>query len=113
MAATEREFEGSVRARTFKAGDRLYRAPWVPDEAVANPGSWFGTRRTATKAGTDSMYQITKFNNPNTTLRTYELTQDITVYYGKVKGGTGYQVLFPKYVTAGDILKYVSEEVLK
>jgi hypothetical protein len=108
-----REFEGAVRSRTFKAGERIYRSPWVPDEAASSPGSWFGTRRTATQAGTNSMYQISKWNNPNKVLRTYEFTKDATVYYGKVKGGTGYQVLFPKDVNPGDILKFLGEAPLK
>ncbi|MCP4536459.1 MAG: hypothetical protein GY832_04870, partial [Chloroflexi bacterium] len=108
-----REFDGPIRFRTFKAGENVYRSPWVPNELPANPGSWFGTRATSTKQGTDSMLQITKWNNPNEVLRTYEFTQDVTVYYGKVKGGTGYQVLFPKNVTPGDTLKYLGEASLK
>jgi hypothetical protein len=108
-----REFDGPVSIRTFKAGDKLYRSPWVPDELASNPGAWFGTRRTTTQAGTDSMFQITKWGNPNSTLRAYELTQDVTGYYGKVKGGTGYQALFPKDVTPGDVLKFIGEAPLK
>jgi len=108
-----REFEGQARFRTFKSGERVYRSPWIPDEVPSSPGSWFGTRRTATQAGTDSMYQIGKWNNPNKVLRTYELTQDVTVYYGRVKGGTGYQALFPKEVNPGDVLKFIEEAPLK
>jgi RHS repeat-associated protein len=107
------EFEGPVRTRTFKAGERVYRSPWIPDEAVENPGSWFGTRRTATRAGTDSMYQIEKFSNPNEVIRTYEFTEDVTVYYGQVKGGTGYQALIPSDVTPGDVLRFVDEAPLR
>ncbi len=59
------------------------------------------------------MYQINKWSNPNEVLRTYEFTQDVTVYYGKVKGGTGYQALFPKDVSPGDALKFVGEAPLK
>lgn len=59
------------------------------------------------------MYKITKWENPNSVLRTFELTQDITVYYGKVKGGTGYQALFPKDVTAGDVMKFIGETPLR
>ena len=64
-----REFEGPVRTRTFKAGEKIYRSPWLPKEMPNNPGSWFGTRRTATRTGTDSLYQINKWNNPNQVLR--------------------------------------------
>jgi len=108
-----RGFDGPVRVRTFKAGERIHRSPWVPDELPDNPGSWFGTRPTATKSGTDSMYQIDKFDNPNEVLRSYEFTRDVSVYYGKVRGGTGFQVLFPKDVTPGSVLKYLGENPLK
>jgi len=109
----EREFEGSVRVRTFKAGERVYRSPWVPKEVPDEPGAWLGTRRTATKAGTESMYQVEKWKNPNVVQRTYEFTRDTTVYYGRVKGGTGYQVLIPKDVDPGGVLKFIEERSLK
>jgi hypothetical protein len=108
-----REFDGPIQARTFRAGERVYRSPWVPTEAAGRPGSWFGTRRTATSTGTNSMYQIEKWNNPNQVLRTYEFAEDVTVYYGRVKGGTGYQVLVPADVTPGDVLSLVVEVPLK
>ena len=59
------------------------------------------------------MYQIDRFDNPNEVLRSYEFTQDVSVYYGKVRGGTGFQVLFPKDVTPGSVLKYLGENSLK
>jgi hypothetical protein len=108
-----KEFDGPVRARTFKAGEKVYRSPWVPDEGTENPGQWFGTRSTVTQHGTNSMYQINKWNNPNKVLRSYEFTEDVTVYYGKVKGGTGYQVLFPKDVTPGSVLQFIGEAPLR
>lgn len=106
------EFEGEVRTRTYKAGDRLHRSPWS-SEATNEPGRWFGTRQTATKAGTDSQYQIEKFDNPNEKQRTYEFTQDVTVYYGKVKGGTGYQAYIPDDIDPASILKFAKEKPLK
>jgi RHS repeat-associated protein len=106
-------FEGQVRFRTFRAGERVYRSPWSPNELPDKPGSWFGTRKTATQAGTDSTYQITKWGNPNQVLREYEFTQDVTVYYGEVRGGTGYQLLIPLDVSPEDVLKFVGEEPLK
>jgi RHS repeat-associated protein len=108
-----REFDGPVRLRTFKSGEKIHRSPWVPDEVADNPGSWFGTRTTATKNGADSLYQIDKFKNPIEVLRTYEFTQDVTVYYGKVNGGTGFQVLFPRDVTPGGVLNFLGENVLR
>lgn len=108
-----REFEGEVRLRTFKAGDKIYRSPWVPDELAETPGAWYGTRHTVTKAGHESLYNVEKWSNPLDVSRTYEFTQDVTVYYGKVKDGTGYQVLIPEDVVPADVLKYLGETKLK
>ena len=111
--AFAKAFEEPIRIKTFKAGNKLYRSPWEPDEKISHPGVWFGTRRTSTQIGTDSMYKITKWGNPNTSLSTFELIQDTTLYYGKVKGGTGYQVLFPKDVNPRDVLKFIRKTPLK
>ena len=106
------EFEGGVRLRTFKKGQRAYRSPW-PNEHATDPGRWFGTRRTVTRAGTDSMYQIEKWQNPNTRLWTFEFCEDVTVYYGEVRGGTGYQIFIPEDVDLATVLRYVNEGPLR
>lgn len=58
------------------------------------------------------MYQINKWDNPNEVLRTYEFTDDVTIHYGKVKGGTGYQLKFPDDVDPGSVMKFIKEEKL-
>jgi RHS repeat-associated protein len=105
--------DGNYKLRTFKAGERVHRSPWVPDELPENPGSWLSTRKTVTKIGTESSSNIAKWGNPIEKLRTYEFTQDTTVYYGKVAGGTGYQALIPADVKPGNVLKFVREVNLK
>ena len=107
-----REFE-TLRIKKIKKGAKLYRSPWIPEETPDNAGKWFGTRKTVTAKGTDSMYQIEKWGNPNKIQRVYEVTDDIYVYYGKVKGGTGYQVLLPKDVSPSDVLIYKNEHILQ
>ena len=107
-----REFE-TLRIKRIKKGTKLYRSPWIPNETTDSAGKWFGTRKTTTAKGTDSMYQIEKWGNPNKVQRVYEVTDDIYVYYGKVKGGTGYQVLLPKDVTPSEVLIYKSEHILQ
>lgn len=39
--------------------------------------------------------------------------KDVTLYYGKVKGGTGYQALIPKDISACGVLKFVAEVALQ
>ena len=103
-------FDG-VRPRTFKAGDRIYRTPSVDEsgnlEPATAPGAWFGTRRTVTKAGTESQSNVLKWNNPLQELRAYQFTREVTVYHGKVQGGKGYQILIPKDIFPGDVLQFV------
>jgi RHS repeat-associated protein len=111
--STAEAFEGPARLRTFEAGERIYRTPGCLGEPVDAPGSWFGTRETVTKKGTESLYNVVKWDNPLDKQVTYEFTQDVTLYYGKVAGGNGYQALFPKDIVPGDVLKYISEKPLK
>ncbi len=46
-------------------------------------------------------------------MRTYEFKRDITLPYGRVRGGKGYQTFFPDNVNPEDYLKYIEEESLK
>jgi RHS repeat-associated protein len=105
-------FDGPVRTRTFKPGDKIYRTPW-PREKPNRPGPWFGTRRTATSAGTESLSNVKKWGNPVNRLRTFVFTKEVTVYYGKVAGGKGYQVLFPKNINPCSVLKLVADVALR
>jgi hypothetical protein len=105
-------FEGAPRVRTFKAGTKIYRSP-VTGEVAEQPGNWFGTRRTTTKIGTESQSNVVKWDNQLEKLRTYEFTEDATVYWGRVAGGKGYQVFFPKGLDPASVLRFVSESPLK
>jgi hypothetical protein len=106
------EFEGEARLRTFRTGDRVYRSSW-PGETSGSPGRWYGTRKAATRTGNESMYQLDKVKNPNAIQRTYEFKQDATVYYGRVKGGTGYQIYAPEDVKPKALFKYIDETELR
>lgn len=105
------EFDGEVQLKTYSPGERLYRSR-VFNETQNNPGRWFGTRQTTTVHGTDSMYQINKVDNPIEILRTYEFKVPVTVYHGRVKGGTGYQAYIPDDITTSEVLKFIDEKTL-
>lgn len=108
------EFEGMARLRTFKPGDKIFRSPPSAQfENALTPGQWFGTRLPSTSKGADSMYQSAKYGNKNELVRTYEFKQNVTVYYGKVKGGTGYQVCFPDDVNPGSVLNWTDMRRLR
>lgn len=66
-----------------------------------------------TKRGTESQANIRKWGNPVEVLRAYTITEDVTVYYGRVAGGKGYQVLFPKDVIPSSVLSFSEEISLK
>ena len=109
-------FTGNPRVRTFKAGDRVYRSPNMRSgalEPVEFPGPWFSTRSTKTIVGTESQSYLLKWENPLKELRVYEFTEDVTVYYGKVANGKGYQAFFPRDVDPGGVLKFIEKWPLK
>ncbi len=82
-------------------------------ELAGDPNRWFSTRRTVTIVGTESTINARKWLNPVKSLRTYRFTEDVTLYYGKVADGTGYQAFFPPDVRPGSVLQFVGEELLK
>jgi hypothetical protein len=90
----------------------VYRSPRL-GEAAGVPGKWFGTRRTTTRAGTESLYNLKQWGNPLQVSRIYEFTRDVTVLYGKVAGGKGYQILFPGGIDPADVLKLIGEIALQ
>ena len=109
-------FKGAPRIRTFKVGDRIYRSPNLLEntlESVDRPGPWLSTRRTVTKLGTESQLNVLKWSNPLEEVRTYEFTAAVTVYYGKVAGGKGFQILLPRDVDPTVVLKYIEKVPLK
>ena len=105
-------FDEVPRARTFKKGEKIYRSPSSSAEEQGDPSRWFGTRKTLTEAGTESQYKVNKYGKREV-IRTYEVTEDVTLYYGKVAGGKGYQALFPKDVRPSQVLKFKEEVPLK
>lgn len=109
-------FDGPARLRTFKAGERIYRTPnWIGDvlESADRPGPWLSTRLLKTKAGVESQLNVLKWGNPLEEMRVYEFTEDVTVYYGKIMGGRGYQTLIPRDVKPADVLRFIEGEILK
>ncbi|MEI2808947.1 MAG: hypothetical protein V9F00_01665 [Nocardioides sp.] len=103
-------FEGGVYARrTFKAGSMFYRAEgW----GASAPGRFLGTEAVSTRAEAGAADNIAKWGNPTQVMRTYRLTEDVTMYYGRVAGGEGYQALVPRGVDLGTVLRQVGARPL-
>lgn len=103
-------FEGGTYAtRTFKAGTEFYRAEgW----GASAPGRFLGTEAVSTRAEAEAAYNIAKWGNPSQVMRTYRLTEDVTMYYGRVAGGEGYQALIPRGVDPGAVLRQVGARPL-
>jgi hypothetical protein len=104
---------GEYVERTLKPGELLYRAEAA---AASAPGRWFGTQLTQSAARAERWWNVAKWGNPLEVVRTYEVTQEMTVYYGAVAGGNGTQILFPFSVEAGQIgqfVKMVAEHTLR
>ncbi len=109
-------FEGPIKARTLKAGTQIYRSPNLREgvlEPVQKPRRWFGTRLVKTKAALDQLYNVSPYGNPMVEMRVYKVTKDVTVYYGRVAGGKGYQIYIPGDITPQDVLEYVTSIPLR
>ncbi|NPV38422.1 MAG: LysM peptidoglycan-binding domain-containing protein [Brevinematales bacterium] len=104
----------NIQIRTFKKGKMFYRSPSDVDmNEPWKPGNWLGTREAKTREGVDSLYYLKEWKNPLVVLRKYELVEDATFYYGKVKNGKGYQIYVPEDIDTSKIFKLIKEVELK
>lgn len=69
-------------------------------------------RRTRPSAPTSPEYNIVKWGNPAEVVRTYVLEKDVTMYFGRVDGGEGYQALIPEDLDPESILRLVGARPL-
>jgi hypothetical protein len=101
-------FEGEPVLRTLQPGQKLYRA-----ELSNRPvGRWFGTQPTISLARAERWWNILKYG-PRDVMRVYEVTEPVTVYYGRVAGGRGTQILLPLDVEPSEVVRRVGEWPLK
>lgn len=98
-------FDGPVQQVTLKAGSVLSRVG-------APGGNWFGVQIPQSVAEAENLYNLAKWGNAIDTVRMYELTQDVTGYFGKVSGGTGNQFFIPYGVELDTIIKVIAEKSL-
>jgi hypothetical protein len=83
---------GEYEVRDMQAGTRFYRSEGAADPY---PGRWLGDEPALTKSGADALYNIAKWDNPMEVMREYRLRHDLTLYWGRVEGGTGRQAFVP------------------
>jgi Flp pilus assembly pilin Flp len=111
------ELTGSIRASfeagrydevTLPRGTVVYRA----ENGRQGAGSFLGFEKPTSRDAAESLYNIAKFGNRGEVVTTYEITQDTTVYYGQVTGGTGTQALLPRGVAPTSVLRQISKERL-
>jgi len=89
---------GRYVLRTLRRGDVVARA----ENTGQGVGGFVGPVMPRTAAHAEQMSNIAKWGNYSEVARAYRVTEDVTVYAGKVAGGTGRQYLLPK--VAGDWL---------
>lgn len=97
--------DGEYVTVLLKAGTKIYRAGNV-DQPL---GHFAGLTKPTSAANAEELYHLKEWGNNAEVVKTYTVTQDVNVYYGEVKGGSGEQVLFPQ---ANLPLKEVANEVL-
>jgi Flp pilus assembly pilin Flp len=100
---------GRYEVITLPKGTVIHRAE---ARAASGPGAWLGRELPGSADEAEAMYNLAKWNNPREVVRSYELAEDITVYAGRVEGGTGYQYLLPRDVPPNVILRQVRERDL-
>jgi hypothetical protein len=110
LSTPERESFQSTRMKDFKAGQTFYRSE---AKAATGPGRFVGTRDVATRKGAESQYNLVKWDNPREVLREYRLKQDMSLPYGQVAGGKGFQALLPRGVDPADLLEFVRGHPLR
>ena len=100
---------GRYEVITLPKGTVIHRAE---ARGASAPGAWLGRDLPRSADEAEAMYNVAKWNNPREVVRSYELAEDVTVYAGRVEGGTGYQYLLPRDVPANVILRQVRERDL-
>lgn len=60
----------------------------------------------------EQAYNLDKWNNLRQVMRIYELNQNLTMYYGEVAGGEGYQALIPRGINPADVLTQIGARAL-
>ena len=100
---------GRYRVITLKKGTVVHRAE---AQSANGPGPWLGRDLPSSADEAEAMYNVAKWNNPREVVRSYKLTEDVTVYAGRVAGGTGYQYLLPRDIPANVILRLTREHDL-
>jgi RHS repeat-associated protein len=100
---------GEYSVVRFKAGQRFYRAEaW----SASKPGRFLGMERADTAASAEQAYNIARWNNPAQVMRTCELTEDVTMYFGRVARGEGYQALILSGTDPASVLRFVSASAM-
>jgi hypothetical protein len=87
---------------SLPAGSIIYR---VENAGARGPGRWLGLTKPSTRREGEALYNVRKFANNLDVVSTYEVTEDVPVYVGRVAGGDGWQFLIPDHVIPADVLR--------
>lgn len=109
-ASLAQHFDGPILSKTLKKGTKIYRAPndEIYYESAKQPGRWLGMTQMTTVKMAQHFYSDNSFR----IMRTYVLKKDVTVYAGKVKGGSGTLIYVPEQFDTKQLFKYVSTTFL-
>jgi hypothetical protein len=83
---------GEYRIIDLDEGTRVYRA----ENAGQGSGSFFGDVKPVNRNDAEEMYNLRLWDNRSEVVSTYEITEPVSVYYGRVAGGSGQQYLVPR-----------------
>ena len=92
-------------------GTRVYRA----ENHGQGSGSFFGDAKPINRNDAEEMYNLRLWDNRSEVVSTYEITEPVSVYFGRVAGGSGNQFLTPRYLTPelrDQVFRHVDTEFL-
>ncbi len=58
-------------------------------------GRWYGLEKPSSAAHAEKLYNVVDYGNDVLEISTYRVPKNTVVYYGKVAGGSGYQIYIP------------------
>lgn len=94
-------FDGHVFKGTYEPGEILFQAQRSNQKSI---GNWFGPIKPMDSKHADELFNIQKWGNDASDIKTFVVKERVSGYAGKVAGGEGHQFFIPPGVPLEKIL---------
>jgi len=103
-AEYHKAFFGRIHQGNYEPGELLFQAM---RQGQQNPGRWFGPIKPINAEHADELYNIFKYKNDAAQLRVFKVTEKVSGYAGKVRGGDGHQFFIPFEIPLDQVLEEI------